>query len=152
MSFCIKKPGGRVGKFPCDLWRILFFSTHDFAVDGEKPHPLVLSLLQQFIPCRLNGSLCPTYESASTRRFQYGRVDSIRASHPEALEWTKAMMDSNLGKEEKRNKLKIAIAKQTKVTKENIFAEGVDVPLLGKERSVNFESKFSCFHLNQKTN
>jgi carnitine O-acetyltransferase len=104
-------------------------------------HPLFLSLLQQFIPCRLNGSLCPTYESASTRRFQYGRVDSIRASHPEALEWTKAMMNSNLGKEEKRNKLKVAIAKQTKVTKENIFGEGVDVPLLGKHkatlRSVN---------------
>ena len=88
------------------------------------------------ITFRLNGSLCPTYESASTRRFQYGRVDSIRASHPEALEWTKAMMDSNLGKEEKRNKLKIAIAKQTKVTKENIFGEGVDVPLLGKYKAM----------------
>ena len=31
---------------------------------------------------RLNGTLCPTYESASTRRFHFGRVDSIRASHP----------------------------------------------------------------------
>ena len=48
----------------------------------------------------------------------------------------KAMMDSNLGKEEKRNKLKIAIAKQTKVTKENIFGEGVDVPLLGKYKAM----------------
>ena len=47
------------------------------------------------------------------------------------------MMDSNLGKEEKRNKLKIAIAKQTKVTKENIFGEGVDVPLLGKSRTTS---------------
>ena len=46
------------------------------------------------------------------------------------------MMDSNLGKEEKRNKLKIAIAKQTKVTKENIFGEGVDVPLLGKHKAM----------------
>ena len=27
---------------------------------------------------KLNGTLCPTYESASTRRFQCGRVDSIR--------------------------------------------------------------------------
>ena len=46
------------------------------------------------------------------------------------------MMASNLGKEEKRNKLKIAIAKQTKVTKENIFGEGVDVPLLGKYKAM----------------
>ena len=46
------------------------------------------------------------------------------------------MMASNLDKEEKRNKLKIAIAKQTKVTKENIFGEGVDVPLLGKYKAM----------------
>ena len=46
------------------------------------------------------------------------------------------MMDSNLGKEEKRNKLKTAIAKQTKVTKENIFGEGVDVPLLGRYKAM----------------
>ena len=52
-------------------------------------------------------------------------------------------MDSNLGKEEKRNKLKIAIAKQTKVTKENIFGEGVDVPLLGRHSLVLFD----CFAL-----
>ena len=95
------------------------------------------------ITFRLNGSLCPTYESASTRRFQYGRVDSIRASHPEALEWTKAMIDPNLGKEEKRNKLKIAIAKQTKVTKENIFGEGVDVPLLGKYSQFSLNVNFT---------
>ena len=50
------------------------------------------------------------------------------------------MMNSNLGKEEKRNKLKIAIAKQTKVTKENIFGEGVDVPLLGM---YHYEKKFT---------
>ena len=82
---------------------------------------------------RLNEKLCPTYESASTRRFHCGRVDSIRASHPEALQWVQKMLDSKAGKEEKRNKLKIAIAKQTKVTKENIFGEGVDVPLLGND-------------------
>ena len=55
------------------------------------------------------------------------------------------MIDPNLGKEEKRNKLKIAIAKQTKVTKENIFGEGVDVPLLGKysQFSLNVNSTTS---------
>ena len=52
------------------------------------------------------------------------------------------MMNSNFGKEEKRNKLKIAIAKQTKVTKENIFGEGVDVPLLGKYKAMHTGSNF----------
>lgn len=33
----------------------------------------------------------PTYESASIRRFQEGRVDNIRSSTPEALAFVKAM-------------------------------------------------------------
>ena len=32
-----------------------------------------------------------TYESASTRRFRYGRVDNIRAASPAALKWVKSM-------------------------------------------------------------
>lgn len=35
----------------------------------------------------------PTYESASIRRFQQGRVDNIRSSTAEALEFVKAMTD-----------------------------------------------------------
>lgn len=35
----------------------------------------------------------PTYESASIRRFQHGRVDNIRSSTAEALEFVKAMTD-----------------------------------------------------------
>ena len=45
-----------------------------------------LSALQKnvlMILFRLNGSLVATYESASTRRFRLGRVDCIRAAHPE---------------------------------------------------------------------
>lgn len=81
---------------------------------------------------RMYSTLCPTYESASTRRFHYGRVDSIRASHPEALKFVQAMLDNNaLNKDEKKSIFKAAISKQTKVTKENIFGEGVDVPMLG---------------------
>ena len=78
--------------------------------------------------------LCSTYESASTRRFHGGRVDSIRASHPEALLWTKAM-EGNGTKEAKKELFKDAIVKQTKVMKENIFGEGVDIPLLGIRRA-----------------
>ncbi|CAG0883780.1 unnamed protein product [Darwinula stevensoni] len=40
---------------------------------------------------RLHGHLVFTYESASTRRFRYGRVDNIRASTWEALEFAKSM-------------------------------------------------------------
>ena len=69
---------------------------------------------------RIHGGLCATYESASTRRFQSGRVDSIRASHPEALTWVKSMVgddepiDGNK-RAKQRSLFMSAIAKQTKV-------------------------------------
>lgn len=84
---------------------------------------------------RVHGGLCSTYESASTRRFRRGRVDSIRASHPAALAWVKAMEDKDVGKEDKKGLLRQAIKAQTVIMKENIFGEGVDVPLLGIRRA-----------------
>ena len=72
---------------------------------------------------RLHNGLCSTYESASTRRFQSGRVDCIRASHPEALDWAKSMHESEDTKDmaekdlnaNRKNLFMKAIAKQTKV-------------------------------------
>lgn len=45
------------------------------------------------MPDRMHGCLVATYESASTRRFQQGRVDNIRASSVPALKWCRAMVD-----------------------------------------------------------
>ena len=42
---------------------------------------------------RMHGCLVATYESASTRRFQLGRVDNIRASSVPALKWCRAMTE-----------------------------------------------------------
>ena len=72
----------------------------------------------------MHGELCATYESASTRRFQSGRVDCIRASHLEALTWVKSMIPKNVGhqisnpelRNNQRNLFMLAIAKQTKVS------------------------------------
>ena len=93
-----------------------------------------LQMSLQLAYYKVYNELCSTYESASTRRFHCGRVDSIRASHPEALVWTKAMAE-NKTKEEKKELFKDAIVKQTKIMKENIFGEGVDIPLLGIRRA-----------------
>ena len=79
----------------------------------------------------MNDTLCATYESASTRRYHYGRVDSIRASHPEALTWAKTMLDESQTKDKKKELFRAAITKQTKIMLDNIFAEGLDIPLLG---------------------
>ncbi len=111
------------------------FSFHDFGKSFIKTcncsPDAFMQMSLQLAYFRLYETLCPTYESASTRRFHHGRVDSIRASHPEALSWTKAMMDDQCTRDQRRDLFKKAISKQTLVTKENIFGEGVDIPLLG---------------------
>lgn len=80
---------------------------------------------------KIYGKLCFSYESASTRRFLHGRVDNIRSSHPEALEWVKAMLDETKEDKEKLNLFKRAMNKQTKIMGENITGEGLDIPMLG---------------------
>lgn len=45
---------------------------------------------------RRHGRPVSTYESASIRRFQEGRVDNIRSATPEALAFVKAMTDGEL--------------------------------------------------------
>jgi len=44
---------------------------------------------------RLHGYLVNSYESATMRRFRFGRVDNIRAATPEALNWVKSMNNPN---------------------------------------------------------
>ena len=67
---------------------------------------------------RIYGELCATYESASTRRFRLGRVDCVRASHKEALDWVKFMMKQGLLdiQTEQMKLFKIAMEKQTKAS------------------------------------
>jgi hypothetical protein len=59
--------------------------------------------------------LVSTYESASTRRFHFGRVDNIRANTPEALEWARAMVDEtgNISAAEKLRLFRQAMQAQT---------------------------------------
>jgi hypothetical protein len=64
---------------------------------------------------RMYNKLVSTYESASTRRFHFGRVDNIRANTPEALEWARAMVDEtgNISAAEKLRLFRQAMQAQT---------------------------------------
>jgi choline O-acetyltransferase len=73
-----------------------------------------------------------TYESASTRRYKLGRVDCIRSTTKEALEWVKAMPPGcKDDPTEKSRKFHHSVEKQTTIMVENILGEGIDVHLLG---------------------
>ncbi|XP_029466559.1 choline O-acetyltransferase [Rhinatrema bivittatum] len=81
---------------------------------------------------RCHKKLVPTYESASIRRFQEGRVDNIRSSTPEALAFVKAMTDEkSITGSEKMQYLKDAIMAQTNYTILAITGMAIDNHLLG---------------------
>ncbi|KAI2657870.1 Choline O-acetyltransferase [Labeo rohita] len=86
----------------------------------------------QFTFYRCHGHLVPTYESASIRRFQEGRVDNIRSSTPEALAFVKAMANSSkITDAEKMELLWTAIKAQTNYTILAITGMAIDNHLLG---------------------
>ncbi|CAJ1067374.1 choline O-acetyltransferase [Xyrichtys novacula] len=82
---------------------------------------------------RCHGRPVSTYESASIRRFQEGRVDNIRSATPEALAFVKAMTDGkqSASDAEKMEMLRGAITSQTKYTILAITGMAIDNHLLG---------------------
>ncbi|KAM4591941.1 choline O-acetyltransferase [Odontesthes bonariensis] len=82
---------------------------------------------------RCHGRPVSTYESASTRRFQQGRVDNIRSATPEALAFVRAMTDGTLRSSdtEKMEMFRGAISAQTKYTILAITGMAIDNHLLG---------------------
>ncbi|XP_077206675.1 choline O-acetyltransferase [Paroedura picta] len=82
---------------------------------------------------RLYGRLVPTYESASIRRFEEGRVDNIRSATPEALAFAQGMTDKtpSLQDPEKMQRFKDAITAQTNYTILAITGMAIDNHLLG---------------------
>ncbi|XP_066477485.1 choline O-acetyltransferase [Tiliqua scincoides] len=82
---------------------------------------------------RLYGRLVPTYESASIRRFEEGRVDNIRSATPQALDFVKGMIDKkpSLQDSEKMQLFKDAITAQTNYTILAITGMAIDNHLLG---------------------
>ncbi|XP_063596946.1 choline O-acetyltransferase-like [Penaeus indicus] len=89
-----------------------------------------LQLALQLAFFRCHGQLTSTYESASTRRYRNGRVDSIRANTPKVLSWCEAMV-INAPIADRLAKFDTAIALQTDIMVNNILGRGIDIHLLG---------------------
>ncbi|KAJ7402571.1 Choline O-acetyltransferase [Pitangus sulphuratus] len=82
---------------------------------------------------RCHRRLVPTYESASLRRFDEGRVDNIRSSTSEAFAFVKAMTDDKtaVSDSEKMQRFKDAITAQTNYSILAITGMAIDNHLLG---------------------
>jgi hypothetical protein len=88
--------------------------------------------------------LVSTYESASTRRFHFGRVDNIRANTPEALEWARAMVDEtgNISAAEKLRLFRQAMQAQTDLM--------IQVYISKKKKIKEIDSNYSRIYIKCK--
>uniref|UniRef100_A0A3Q3IQY4 Choline O-acetyltransferase n=1 Tax=Monopterus albus TaxID=43700 RepID=A0A3Q3IQY4_MONAL len=103
-------------------------------LDMNKMSPdAYIQVALQLAYYRCHGRPVSTYESASIRRFQEGRVDNIRSATAEALAFVKAMTDGKLSTsdKEKMEMLRSAITAQTKYTILAITGMAIDNHLLG---------------------
>ncbi|XP_028287252.1 choline O-acetyltransferase b [Parambassis ranga] len=90
-----------------------------------------VALQLAFYKC--TGRLVSTYESASIRRFQQGRVDNIRSATTEALAFVQSMTDERgtFTDSDKMKRLRDAINAQTNYTISAITGMAIDNHLLG---------------------
>ncbi|XP_067619389.1 choline O-acetyltransferase isoform X2 [Eurosta solidaginis] len=151
-----------VGDFDLYVYRYKGYGKNFIKKCKCSPDAFV-QLIMQLAYFKLYGHLVATYESASTRRFLLGRVDCIRASHKEALEWATAMCQgeganvplesegededtrkvkfSIYNKDKLRELFRIACTRQTEIMVQNILGHGIDIPLLGlREASKKFNN------------
>ncbi|XP_076091347.1 carnitine O-acetyltransferase-like [Mytilus galloprovincialis] len=80
---------------------------------------------------RLYNEPCATYETASLRKYQHGRTDTIRSCSIESLAFCKGMFDTNVSQEQKRELLKKAVNSHKNYVNEAINGQGIDRHLLG---------------------
>ncbi|XP_029978323.1 choline O-acetyltransferase b isoform X2 [Sphaeramia orbicularis] len=121
-----------VNNLDMDVFKFSVYGKEFIKKQKMSPDAYIQVALQlAFYKC--NKRLVSTYESASIRRFQEGRVDNIRSATAEALAFVKSMTDekTTLSDVEKMKRLREAISAQTNYTIAAITGMAIDNHLLG---------------------
>ncbi|XP_053197508.1 choline O-acetyltransferase-like [Scomber japonicus] len=121
-----------VNNLDMDVFKFEVYGKEFIKKQKMSPDAFIQVALQlAFYKC--NGRLVSTYESASIRRFQEGRVDNIRSATAEALAFVKSMKDDRgtFTDSEKMKRLRDAINAQTNYTIAAITGMAIDNHLLG---------------------
>ena len=79
---------------------------------------------------KMFGKPCATYESAQTRKYAFGRTETVRSCSVPSSAWVKSM-NSGMTKEEQASLLRAAIQHHTLTMKQAVDANGVDRHLFG---------------------
>ncbi|CAG8696832.1 16599_t:CDS:2 [Dentiscutata erythropus] len=83
------------------------------------------------------GESCSTYETASTRGFLHGRLETLRTCSVDTTAFTKAFCDPNIEKDEIVSLLMKAIKSHTEYIISAINGRGVDCHLLGLQSQIH---------------
>lgn len=90
-----------------------------------------LQMVYQLAYYRQYGKSCPTYESASTRKFRAGRTETVRTCSVDTVAFTKAWEDKDKSMSEKLGLFEKAIGSHMDYMKAASNGHGVDRHLLG---------------------
>ncbi|XP_040922668.1 choline O-acetyltransferase-like [Toxotes jaculatrix] len=121
-----------VNNLDMDVFKFKDYGKEFIKKQKMSPDAFIQVALQlAFYKC--NRRLVSTYESASIRRFQEGRVDNIRSATAEALAFVMSMTDerATFTDSEKTKRLRDAINAQTNYTVAAITGMAIDNHLLG---------------------
>ncbi|XP_070177314.1 carnitine O-acetyltransferase-like isoform X2 [Littorina saxatilis] len=115
--------------------QITVFTFSDYGKDFIKHSRLspdaYIQVALQLTYYRLFKRPCATYETASLRRFQLGRTDTIRSCSVDTHEFTQGMENRSLPDAAKVALLRQAVKAHRKYTDEAVSGQGVDRHLLG---------------------
>ncbi|OAF64080.1 hypothetical protein A3Q56_08215 [Intoshia linei] len=119
-----------------DVFDYIEYGKNDIKENKLSPDATI-QLSLQLAYYRIYAKLVSTYESASIRRFKFGRVDNIRACTQEALHWVESVIanEKNGNKNIKLEKdlFILAIKRQSSILLQTILGQGIDNHLLGLE-------------------
>lgn len=93
-----------------------------------------VQMIIQLAYFKMYGKNRPTYESASTRKFQEGRTETIRTVSNDSTAFCKAHHDSSVPREEVVRLFRTALASHTKYTVDAGDGRGVDRHLFGLKK------------------
>ncbi|KAK2758320.1 Carnitine O-acetyltransferase mitochondrial [Arachnomyces sp. PD_36] len=95
---------------------------------------------------KMYGKNRPTYESASTRKFQQGRTETTRTVSDESVAFCKSHHDINASREEVAKNFRAALAQHTKYTVEASDGKGVDRHLFGLKKLLQSGEKVPAIY------
>ncbi|XP_041478460.1 peroxisomal carnitine O-octanoyltransferase-like isoform X2 [Lytechinus variegatus] len=114
---------------------VLCSSYNQFGKDFLKKHKMhpdaTIQLALQLAYYTATGKPGAAYETATTRQFYHGRTDTMRSCTMEAIDWCKAMLDSQAESSHQLSLLRRAHDKHNTLMTEAASGQGIDRHLLG---------------------